>query len=135
MEINMNTKKMVQLFVVMMIVLAAFVNVGSAFAWDGYGGCGGRYYVQWGDTLSGLASQCGTSTYAIRAANPGLGWWLYAGQVIYLPSHSYGYYNNGYYNNSYYQQPYQYQQQGRHRQGGYGYQQPWNQRYGRWYNR
>ena len=35
MEINMNTKRFVQLFVVMMIVLAAFVNVGSAFAWGG----------------------------------------------------------------------------------------------------
>jgi hypothetical protein len=149
MEINMNTKKFVQLVVVIMIVSAAFVNVGSAFAWGSNGGCGGRYYVQWGDTLSGLASQCGTSTYAIRAANPGLGSWLYAGQVIYLPSSSYGYSNNGYYNNSYnnngyynnsyynngyYQQPYQYQQQGRYRQGGYGgYQQPRNQRYG--YNR
>jgi LysM domain len=137
MEINMNTKKFVQLVVVIMIVSAAFVNVGSAFAWGG-SGCSGRYYVQWGDTLSGLASQCGTSIYAIRAANPGLGSWLYAGQVIYLPSSSYGYSNNGYYNNSYYnngyyQQPYQYQQQGRYRQGGYGYQQPRNQRYG--YNR
>ena len=131
----MNTKKFVQLFVMMMIVLAAFVNVGSAFAWGGNGGCGGRYYVQWGDTLSGLASQCGTSTAAIRAANPGLGWWLYAGQVISLPSSSYGYSNNGYYNNGYYQQPYQYQQQGRYRQGGYGYQQPWNQRYGWGYHR
>jgi len=131
----MNTKKFVQLFVVMMIVLAAFVNVGSAFAWGGYGGCGGRYVVQWGDTLSGLASRCGTSTNAIRAANPGLGWWLYAGQVIYLPSSSYGSYNNGYYNNGYYQQPYQYQQQGRYSQGGYGYQQSRNQRYGWWYHR
>jgi hypothetical protein len=130
MEINMNTKKFVQLVVVIMIVLAALVNVGSAFAWGGYGGCGGRYYVQWGDTLSGLASQCGTSIYAIRAANPGLGSWLYAGQVIYLPSYSYSSYNNGYYNNGYYQQPYQYQQQGWYRQGGYGYQQPRNQRYG-----
>ena len=126
----MNTKKFVQLVVVIMILLAAFVNVGSAFAWGGYGGCGGRYYVQWGDTLSGLASQCGTSIYAIRAANPGLGSWLYAGQVIYLPSYSYSSYNNGYYNNGYYQQPYQYQQQGWYRQGGYGYQQPRNQRYG-----
>ena len=126
----MNTKKFVQLVVVIMIVLAALVNVGSAFAWGGYGGCGGRYYVQWGDTLSGLASQCGTSIYAIRAANPGLGSWLYAGQVIYLPSYSYSSYNNGYYNNGYYQQPYQYQQQGWYRQGGYGYQQPRNQRYG-----
>ena len=126
----MNTKKFVQLVVVIMIVLAALVNVGSAFAWGGYGGCGGRYYVQWGDTLSGLASQCGTSIYAIRAANPGLGSWLYAGQAIYLPSYSYSSYNNGYYNNGYYQQPYQYQQQGWYRQGGYGYQQPRNQRYG-----
>ncbi len=136
----MNTKKFVQLVVVIMIVSAAFVNVGSAFAWGSNGGCGGRYYVQWGDTLSGLASQCGTSIYAIRAANPGLGSWLYAGQVIYLPSSSYGYSNNSYSNNSYYNNSYynngyyqQYQQQGWYRQGAYGYQQPRNQRYG--YNR
>jgi LysM repeat protein len=42
--------------------------------------------VQWGDTLSGIAALCGTTVAAIRAANPGLGWWLYAGQGLYIPT-------------------------------------------------
>ena len=98
----MSTKKLIQLFLMTVIVLASFANVTQALAW---GGCSGSYYVQWGDTLSGLASQCGTTVAAIRAANPNLGYWLYAGQVIYLPGASYGnYYGNnygGYYGNNY----------------------------------
>ena len=35
--------------------------------------------------MSGIAAACGTTVEAIRAANPGLGWWLYAGQVLYIP--------------------------------------------------
>jgi LysM repeat protein len=42
--------------------------------------------VQWGDTLSGIAATCGTTIEAIQAANPGLGWWVYAGQVLYIPA-------------------------------------------------
>jgi len=38
--------------------------------------------VQWGDTLSGIALFCGTTVEAIQAVNPGLGWWVYAGQVL-----------------------------------------------------
>lgn len=51
-------------------------------------GCSSTITVHWGDTLSGLAATCGTSMDAIRAANPGLGWWVYAGQVLYIPSGS-----------------------------------------------
>ena len=39
-----------------------------------------------GDTLGGLALLCGTTIEAIRAANPGLGWYLYAGQVLNIPT-------------------------------------------------
>jgi LysM repeat protein len=37
----------------------------------------------------------GTTVEAIRAANPGLGWWVYAGQVLYVPggsSYTYSYF-------------------------------------------
>ena len=67
------------------ILIASFGSVGSAFAWSG---CGSYVTVQWGDTLSGIAQQCGTTVHAIRAANPGMDWWVYAGQVLYIPSGS-----------------------------------------------
>lgn len=70
------------LLIVVVLTLFVFPTV-EAKAWYG---CGSYVTVQWGDTLSGLAAQCGTSVEAIRAANPGLGWWLFAGQIIYLPS-------------------------------------------------
>jgi LysM repeat protein len=54
----------------------------SAAAWSG---CGSSYVVQWGDTLGSIAGMCGTSVAALRLANPGLGYWLYAGQTIWLP--------------------------------------------------
>lgn len=69
------------LIVALLAVL--LLPTGRVKAWYG---CDSYITVQWGDTLSGLAALCGTSVEAIRAANPGLGWWLYAGQVIYLPS-------------------------------------------------
>lgn len=54
----------------------------SALAWEG---CGTSYVVHWGDTLSGIARQCGTTTAALKLANPGLGYWIYAGQTLWLP--------------------------------------------------
>ena len=74
------------------LVLAFLALISSptngAKAWSG---CGSYVTVQWGDTLSGLAASCGTTMDAILSANPGLGWWLYAGQVIYVPV-GYNYY-------------------------------------------
>ena len=64
MEKNMSTKKLIQLFLLTVIVLASFAGAKPVFAW---GGCSGSYYVQWGDTLSGLAARCGTTVAAIRA--------------------------------------------------------------------
>src|SRR6266498_4845178 len=76
------TKRFFQLMIVAPILVASFASVGSASAWSG---CANYVTVQWGDTLSGIASQCGTTVAAIQAANPGLGWWVYTGQVLYIP--------------------------------------------------
>jgi LysM repeat protein len=79
----MTTKRIFQLIVIAAILAASFASTGSVMAWSG---CASYITVQWGDTLSGLARLCGTSVEAIQAANPGLGWWLYAGQVLYIPT-------------------------------------------------
>lgn len=62
---------------------SAFTSASGASAWSG---CAKRIVVQWGDTLSGMAVTYGVSMDAIRLANPGLGWWLYAGQTLCIPA-------------------------------------------------
>lgn len=79
----MTAKRILQSIVVVAILAASFASSGSASAWRG---CASQITVQWGDTLSGVAAAYGTTVYAIRAANPGLGWWLYAGQVLCIPA-------------------------------------------------
>ncbi len=81
----MKTKKLVQLIVITALLVTSFASAGGALAWTQ---CPTYITVQWGDTLSGVAALCGTTVDAIRAANPGLGWWLYAGQTLYIPSGS-----------------------------------------------
>jgi LysM repeat protein len=78
-------RRILQTISIVAILIASFGFAGSASAWSG---CASHVTVQWGDTLSGIAQQCGTTVHAIRAANPGLGWWVYAGQVVYIPSGS-----------------------------------------------
>jgi LysM repeat protein len=79
----MAAKRFFQLILVFVILVTSFASTGGAMAWTG---CASYITVQWGDTLSGLARLCGTTADAIRAANPGLGWWVYAGQVLYIPT-------------------------------------------------
>jgi LysM repeat protein len=79
----MTGKRTFQLILVTAILFASFASAGSALAGTG---CATYITVQWGDTLSGIAALCGTTMNAIRAANPGLGWWLYAGQTLYIPT-------------------------------------------------
>jgi LysM repeat protein len=81
----MNVKKYAQLILVIALLFASLASTGAASAWSN---CASYVTVQWGDTLSGIAKQCGTTVDAIRAANPDLGWWLFAGQVIYIPDGS-----------------------------------------------
>ena len=79
----MVAKRITQLIVVVAILVASFASVGGVMAWSG---CASYVTVQWGDTLGGIARLCGTTAQAIQAANPGLGWWVYAGQVLYIPT-------------------------------------------------
>jgi len=81
----MHTKKLLQLIVVAMLLVTSFASTGSVLAWSQ---CPTYVTVQWGDTLTGIALLCSTTVNAIRAANPGLGWWLYAGQTLYIPTGS-----------------------------------------------
>ncbi len=69
--------------------MMAFTNVGAARASSA---CGASYIVEWGDTLGSVARQCGTTVAALRLANPNLGYWLYAGQTLWLPG---AYLDNG----------------------------------------
>jgi LysM repeat protein len=78
----MSNKKFIQFLMLAAIVLSSFATTGSAFAWSG---CGTSYIIQWGDNLSTIANRCGTSVAALRLANPNLGYWLYAGQTLWLP--------------------------------------------------
>jgi LysM repeat protein len=86
----MSFKRSAQIVVLLAILFSSLGFTGTASAYT----CSAYITVQWGDTLSGIARLCGTTTYAIQAANPGLGSWVYAGQVLYIPtgySYSYSY--------------------------------------------
>jgi spore coat assembly protein SafA len=76
---------MFQLIVVAAVLAASFASTGSVSA----SGCSRSYTVQWGDTMSGVALRYGTTAAGIQSANPGLGWWLYAGQVLCIPAGAY----------------------------------------------
>src|SRR5215475_3153305 len=79
----MNTKKFVQLFVLLAVVLSAFATTSAAFA----AACGSSVTVVSGDTLLKIANHCGTTVSALRRANPevGTGNLIYPGQILQLP--------------------------------------------------
>ncbi|MFH1183499.1 MAG: LysM peptidoglycan-binding domain-containing protein [Chloroflexota bacterium] len=79
----MGFSKVIPVTVALALLAVVFGAPTPAAAWSG--GCGASYVVQWGDTLGSVAGQCGTSVAALRLANPGLGYWLYAGQTLWLP--------------------------------------------------
>ncbi len=87
------TKRFFQWMLVGALLVASFASTDSAAAGSG---CASYAVVQWGDTLSGLAALCGTTVGAIQAANPGLGSWLWAGQVLYIPTGGSTYYASAY---------------------------------------
>jgi LysM repeat protein len=88
----MSRKSPVLLSIVFALLLVAIGTPSSALAWNG---CGSSYLVQWGDTLGGIAMLCGTSVAALRQANPGMGYYIYAGQTLWMPGYNSGY-NSGY---------------------------------------
>jgi LysM repeat protein len=82
MEVSMN-KKLLQSFVLLMMLVSMFASTGSVFA----AGCGTSVTVASGDTLRKIAERCGTTVSAIQRANPeiGNGNLIYPGQVLLLP--------------------------------------------------
>ena len=94
----MNTKKILQLFVLLSVLLASFASTSAAFAAPALTGqCGTSVTVVSGDTLRKIADRCGTSVAALRLANPEIGWGslIYPNQVLLLPG-AILYGNNGY---------------------------------------
>ena len=80
----MSSKRVSQAIVVVAVLAFAFASTGSALAWTG--DCSSTVTVQSGDTFNTIAAACGTTVDAIRAANPGVGWYPQAGQVLYMPT-------------------------------------------------
>src|SRR5687768_14667194 len=78
----MNTKKFLQLFVLVSVLLASFATTSSAFA-----ACGTSVTVVSGDTLLKIANRCGTTVSALQRANAeiGSGSLIFPGQVLQLP--------------------------------------------------
>jgi LysM repeat protein len=81
----MKTKRVFQVLMLGIILAGTLIPTAAAAAWSG---CGASYTVQSGDTLGSIAGRCGTSVAALRMANPNLGYWIYAGQVLWLPGSS-----------------------------------------------
>jgi LysM repeat protein len=83
MEVPMNAKKFLQLFVLTAVLLASFASTSAAFA----AGCGSSVIVESGDTLLKIANRCGTTVSALKLANPqiGSGSLIYPGQSLALP--------------------------------------------------
>lgn len=80
----MSLKRNTQLILALAVLVASLGFTSGAKAYT----CSTYVTVQWGDTLSGIARLCGTTVAAIQTANPGLGSWVYAGQVLYIPTGS-----------------------------------------------
>jgi LysM repeat protein len=97
----MTVRRLPQLVLIIAVLAATLASTGAVMAWSG---CGNYVTVQAGDTLSGIALACDTTAAAIQAANPGLGWQLYPGQVLYIPTGSGSASAPSYYT-SYYQAP------------------------------
>ena len=78
----MSHKRFLQIILLLAVVISSMGFAGSASA--AYS-CGTNYTVQSGNTLGIIAKTCGTNVAALKLANPGLGQYIYAGQVLTLP--------------------------------------------------
>ena len=86
----MFAKRTIQLTLIVVLLFAslAFTNRASASAY-----CSSSYVVQPGDWLAKIARNCGVTLSQLYAANPGVGYYIYPGQVLTIP----GGYDSGYY--------------------------------------
>lgn len=78
----MFTKRTIQLFLIVILLIASFAFTSSASA-NAY--CGSWYVVQPGDWLAKIARRCGVTLSQMYAANPGVGYYIYPGQVLNIP--------------------------------------------------
>ena len=91
----MLAKRTIQMGLILVLVLASLAFTSSASA-SGY--CSSTYVVQPGDWLAKIARNCGVTLSQMYAANPGVGYYIYPGQVLNIPGGYYDYgYNYGYY--------------------------------------
>jgi LysM repeat protein len=86
----MSTKRLIQLVVILILLFASLAFTSKASA-SGY--CPSSYVVQPGDWLAKIARKCGVTLSQMYAANPGVGYYIYPGQVLTIP----GGYDPGYY--------------------------------------
>jgi LysM repeat protein len=84
-------KRLLQVCLILVLLLASLASTGSARAWSG---CSGSYVVQHGDWLAKIAQNCGVTLSALYAANPWVNYqyYIYPGQVLVIP----GGYDSGY---------------------------------------
>ena len=94
----MSYKTIIRCFVLAAILLVSFASPGNAQAGSG---CGNTYIVQPGDWLSKIASQCGVTLAQMYAANPGVGYYIYPGQVLVIPGGGYSGYPSYAYTGNY----------------------------------
>ena len=80
----MSRKRIVQLWLVLVLLVASFATTASASA-HGWSSCPSTYYVQPGDWLAKIARNCGISLSSLMAANPWVGYYIYPGQMLVIP--------------------------------------------------
>jgi len=89
----MSTKRLLQITLIIVLILSSLAFTKSASA-SGY--CPGRYVVKPGEWMAKIARNCGVTLTQMYAANPGVGSYIYPGQVLNIPG-GYDYYDHGYY--------------------------------------
>jgi LysM repeat protein len=97
-RLTMSYKAFTQVFVLIVILLALFANPGNTQAQSS---CGSTYVVQPGDWLSKIASYCGVTLSQMYASNPGVGYYIYPGQVLVIPGSGYSSSSSTSYANTY----------------------------------
>jgi len=78
----MSAKRTIQLFIIVILLFASLAFTRSAGA-SGY--CPSTYVVRPGDWMAKIARNCGVTLSQLYAANPGVGYYIYPGQVLYIP--------------------------------------------------
>ena len=78
----MSMKRVVQLSLIVVLLFASLAFTSSASA-SGY--CASNYVVQPGDWLAKIARRCGVTLSEMYTANPGVGYYIYPGQVLKIP--------------------------------------------------